>query len=416
MTDRAASDATTSGDRSTATRAAETAALIAAVTGIQALATFAVLALATVAPDASATFGVTPETVGYQVSLIYLSAALGSLAAGTFTQQHGAGTMSIIALLLGAAGLAAMVPGLVPLAIAGSLLIGAGYALTNPSASTLLLRHTPPRHRNLIFSIKQTGVPIGGIAAGLLLPFLANHLGWQGAITCGALLSLVAAALLTRRRSTWDTGRQAGRGGLGPMREGLALVWMHPGLRALSLAAFCFAAMQLCLMTFAVTLLVADLGWTLVQAGAALSLLQLSGGLARLVWGRIADRTGRGDLVLAGIGALTACASLSVSLLSPELGSIIVLGLLSLFAAGAIGWNGVFMAEIARQSPARQVGLTTGAVLFFTFAGVVCGPAGFALLFRSIGSYSLTFTAFASLPLIGSLVLLHSGHYQRTAI
>ncbi|CAN5700443.1 MFS transporter [soil metagenome] len=388
--------------------AGELAALVGAVTGIQALATFAVLALATLGPAAAPAFGVAPHLIGFQVSLIYLAAALGSLAAGTLTQRHGAGSMSLAALGLGAAGLAGLAAGSIVLATLGSLLIGAGYALTNPAASKLLHRHAPARHRNLIFSIKQTGVPIGGIAAGVVLPAAAALLGWQAALALGSLLSLAAAFLLARRRAAWDAGRQPVSAGPVQMRQGVVAVWRHPSLRALSLAAFCFAAAQLCLMTFIVTMLVTDLAWTLVSAGATLSAVQLAGGLGRLGWGRLADWTGRGDFVLVGIGGLTGLAALSMSLLEPGLAPPAVLVLLIVFAVAAIGWNGVFMAEIARQSRVDEIGPTTGAVLFFTFAGVVIGPALFTLLYGVLGSYGQTFAAAAALPIFGSIMLLRT--------
>src|SRR5690625_7449878 len=47
------------------------------------------------------------------------------------------------------------------------------------------------------------------------------------------------------------------------------------------------------------------------------------------------------------------------------------------FGATAIGWNGVYLAEVARLAPAGQAGLMTGGTLFFTYLGVVIGPPFF---------------------------------------
>ena len=76
-------------------------------------------------------------------------------------------------------------------AVLGSFLIGLGYGLTNPAASQVLARLTPPERRNRVFAIKQTGVPIGGALAGALLPGLALSCGWRGTVAgVGAVLLL----------------------------------------------------------------------------------------------------------------------------------------------------------------------------------------------------------------------------------
>ena len=43
----------------------------------------------------------------------------------------------------------------------------------------MLTRFTPPQHRNLMFSVKQAGVPLGGMIGGLALPPLIEAMGWR---------------------------------------------------------------------------------------------------------------------------------------------------------------------------------------------------------------------------------------------
>ena len=53
----------------------------------------------------------------------------------------------------------------------GALIIGLGYGPITPASSAILNEVTPNRIRALIFfSIKQSGVPIGGAIAGILVP------------------------------------------------------------------------------------------------------------------------------------------------------------------------------------------------------------------------------------------------------
>ena len=72
------------------------------------------------------------------------------------------------------------------------------------------------------------------------------------------------------------------------------------------------------------------------------------------------------------------------------------------FGICAIGWNGVFMAEVARLSPAGNVGVVTGAVLTLTFGGVLIGPSSLTAMHESIGSYSSSFGLLTVVALIGA--------------
>jgi hypothetical protein len=64
------------------------------------------------------------------------------------------------------------------------------------------------------------------------------------------------------------------------------------------------------------------------------------------------------------------------------------------------------MAEAARAAGPANVGVATGGVLVFTFAGIVIGPAAFATLYKLAGSYALTYGIFALAPLIGVAALI----------
>jgi MFS family permease len=385
---------------------ARLAPVLATVTSVQAAATLAVLAMATLAPNAAASLGLGAELVGYQVSLTYLAAAATSLVAGVVVRRWGAGTASSAAMCLTFFGGIGIASGNLPTMILATLLIGVGYGLTNPAASHLLFRYTPSSRRNLVFSIKQTGVPIGGVLAGLVLPVVAEQAGWQAAVlTCSAGAAIVLLLLAPFRRS-WDTDRVPGIALRSSVIDALGLVWRSPTLRCLSLTGFCFSAAQLSLIAFIVTFLVKDLGWSLVAAGAVAAAVQFCGALGRIMWGVAADRLGSGLAVLALIGILTSLLATATATLTPETPTWITIAILCFLGASGVGWNGVFLADVARLSLAGDVGSATGGALFFTFAGVVFGPALFSLLFSFVGSYGMTIGILGILPLIGSTLVI----------
>ncbi len=377
--------------------------VVVAATAVQALVTMSAVVPSAIAPALAGSLAVPTELIGYQIAIVYGGAMVTSVVGGATVRRWGACRVSQAALALcGVGGLLAALPSLLSLA-AASVLIGLGYGLTNPASSHLLEARATARNRNLIFSIKQTGVPLGGIAAGLMAPALTVTVGWPWAFAATAAALLCLAALLQPLRPGWDRERDGSvRLGRSPFAD-LALVWRSAVLRPLALASFSFAAVQLCLTSFAVALLVEDLAFGLVAAGIVLGAMQASGFFGRVFWGWVADRVGNGFRVLAGIGAVSAVAALALPLLGPGSPAALVSALLLAFAFTAVGWNGVYLAAVARAAPRDRIGSATGGALVFTFAGVLVGPPLFAMAYGWIGTFRATFTLLAVVAALGML-------------
>ena len=146
-------------------------------TTVQTLVTMNVVIPAAIAPELAAMLGVKPSLIGLQIGITYFGAAALSSMSGTLVRRWGALRTSQLALMLSATGAGLMaVPSLTVLAV-GTILCGFGYALTNPPASHLLARVTSTKDRNFLFSVKQTSVPLGGVAAGVMAPPVALAMG-----------------------------------------------------------------------------------------------------------------------------------------------------------------------------------------------------------------------------------------------
>ncbi|MET4101200.1 MFS family permease [Roseovarius sp. MBR-78] len=376
------------------------------VTMVQAMLSLTVLAAASIAPEITQAYGIGPETIGYQISIIYFAASAGSIVAGVVVRRYGPATTSMIALAIAAVGLIGLASGTLVIAALAAFLIGIGYALTNPSAARILDKHCPPGHRNFVFSLKQTSVPIGGIIGGLALPFIAEAAGWRVAIFAAAGLCLTAFVIVAPFRRRWDGAREQGFRYRGGVFAGVAELGRNRGLRLLAITSFCFSAMQLSLMSYVVSTLVIDLHWTLVAAGAMTAVVQLFGATGRLVWGWLADRTGCPMGLLATIGAITTVAAFSMRLLSADSSQLAVAVILIPFGFASIGWNGIMLADIARHVFPEKVGDATGGVMAVTFVGVVVGPATLALVHGVTESFPLAFSWLALFPLIGAVSAL----------
>jgi len=85
---------------------------------------------------------------------------------------------------------------------------------------------------------------------------------------------------------------------------------------------------------------------------------------------------------------------------------VLAVGLaLAVLGAAAVGWNGVFLAEVARQAPPGKAGLATGGALTFTFLGVVVGPPLFGVLVLALDGYRAAFFLIAIPALLFGLLL-----------
>ena len=373
---------------------------------VQALNTWGMLAIAAIAPMVAEGLGLAAALVGYQLSLIYLVASATSLVAGAVVGRWGPARASQASLLACAAGVSLAAAGGIGGVLAASVLIGFGYGLTNPASSQLLFAHSTAEDRSLVFSIKQTGVPLGGALAGLVTPALALGFGWQAALAAIAPPALALALVMERPRARWDAARRPGARLGAQIREGTRRVLADARLRALCLAALCFAAIQLSLMGFVVTFAVTELGFGAVLAGVLLAVVQGAGATGRLGWGWLADRLRRNAGVLAAIGLLSAAGSIGFALIGPGTPVPVVFALAVLFGVSAVGWNGVFLAEVARLSPPPLIGAITGVVGMVTFAGVVIGPAAFSALHALLGSFSAAYLGLTLIGLAGSALIL----------
>ncbi|HET7160928.1 MAG TPA: MFS transporter, partial [Burkholderiales bacterium] len=143
----------------------------------QMVVTMANSTLPTVAPKIAEFLAVEPALIGYQVSLLFGAAVVGTLFGGGYTRAYGATRTMQISIGLSAAGLSVMLLPSVWAIVAGSLIAGFGQGILNSATAHLLVLYTQPHRRNLLFSIKQSGVPFGGMVVALSAPTVALTFG-----------------------------------------------------------------------------------------------------------------------------------------------------------------------------------------------------------------------------------------------
>jgi len=122
--------------------------------------------------------------------------ALGLLPGGLLTDRFG--ERKVLSLGVGAAGLvmfaasfAANVTLLGGMFLATS--VGAAFAATGGAMT--VTKWFAPNRRGTALGVRQTGVPLGGLAASLLLPAVALLADWRVAARCAAIAAILIAVL-----------------------------------------------------------------------------------------------------------------------------------------------------------------------------------------------------------------------------
>lgn len=380
---------------------------------IQAFAAMAAVTVPVFAPVAVADIGVSLSRLGIFIGVFYLGGMASSLASGDFVLRYGPIRVSQFCLIACGAGLAATASGSISIMVSGAMLIGFGYGAVTPASSHILAKTAPPHLMSLTFSIKQTGVPAGGAMAGALVPTLVLYTGWRGAalIVGGSCLLLALVSELSRADLDYD--RESGR----PMRfkgilEPLKMVLSVSSLREQALASFFFASLQVCLSTYFVSFLAVGLKMPLVQAGLALTVALGAGVIGRIVWGGIADRLVAPRTMLGILGVVMSASAAATQAISLSWSYAAILGVATLFGATAVGWNGVYLAEVARLAPPGKAGTATGGTLFFTFFGGVISPPLFGLVAGADHRYALSYLLF-SIPVFLFAFTMFRGQRSR---
>jgi len=383
---------------------------VAMTLAVQALTSMALTVPAVLAPVAAGDFGHAPTAVGQWVGFSYMVAMFAGLASGALVGRHGPVRVLQAAVLGVALGLAVGAGTHVASLLVCGALLGTAHGLVNPASSAILAVAAPARVRSMIFSIKQTGVPAGGAVAGTLVPVMLLWTSWQYAVLALALAAAAFIAVLVPFRRVYDGGRRPDqRMHLRRFAAPVAEVWADRPILELALVSGVYSAVQMSFVTYLVSYLKLELAYSLVAAGLMFSAAQIAGVLGRVLWGAVADHVFKPRGVLAMLGLTMALCGVAAALFTASWPFLAVLGVCVLYGATAVGWNGVFLAEVARLAPEGRVAIVTGGTQFFTFAGVLMGPPVFGAIAAATGSHSTGFVLLAALPLVASIGLLASG-------
>ena len=380
---------------------------VAAMMVQQAFATMAPMAIPLLGPVVVKIFDINPGYIGGLAALTYGIGMLSAVASGSVIRKYGPLRVGQLSLLLCGVGLWIGATGSIPLILIGVLIIGSGIGPSTPASSHILARFSPPHLAPLIFSIKQTGVPLGGIMAGTLFPYWLHLVDWQGALLIAGSLYLAFAVVIQPLRPALDDERDPTRRfSVSAMAETFRFVLRNPVLRELALAHCVFTGLQVTFATFFVVFLLDGLGFDLVFAGLAFAFGQGAGFAGRILWGWVASRFLPTRLVLGLLGVAMAVSGGALALIAGDWAKGAVIAMSAAYGLTGIGFQGVMLAEVARNAPPGGAGDVTGIAVVFAYGGMVIFPGLIGIIVGLTGSYEAGFILVALITLPVGLMLL----------
>jgi len=273
-------------------------------------------------------------------------------------------------------------------------LVFAGIAVTTVQlgVNVLLARAVPPRRQGLAFGVKQAAVPLASLLAGLALPVIGLTLGWQAAFVLGAVLVPVVMWVVPdahgRRR---EAGDRPASGAPTP-----ALILLLIGVALASAGGNSTPA-------FIVPSAV-DRGLEPSAAGLVLAIGSFVGIIVRGGAGWVADRLGRGSLLL--VVALIGVGAVGFVGLAYAEHPILIVAFTALAFGGGWGWGGLILLALTRTNPDAP-GRAMGIVQIGPMTGAVVGPLVFGTLAEHV-AFAAAWMAMAGLAVLGLVTILIS--------
>ncbi|MGW0288478.1 MFS transporter [Streptomyces tuirus] len=340
----------------------------------------ALYTLTATAPLVTADLGIGGARLGVLPATAFALAALVSPVAGRYADRLSGRV--VLAVLFAGAGLALLGVAAAPSygwLLAAVALSGATQALSNPVTNQLIAAHVSQGQRGGLMGVKQSGVQMSQFGAGLLLPSLALWWGWRGAALAAAVVAAVGLVMV--RSAVPATPPAPGRDpGRRPADLPVA-VWWLTGYALVSGAALQATNVYLPLYGFErLEMPVRAAGLTAAVAGGV-------GLVARIAWGRSADRVRNPYPLLSALAAVSALAVGGLLMAETMHAPALLWAGAALFGASGIAANVVIMLALVRTTPLRVVGSASGVLAVGLYLGFALGPVCFGLLADAAGSY-----------------------------
>lgn len=323
-------------------------------------------------------FDVNLATLGLLTTSFNVGTAVMSRAAGRAVDRFGARNLTLM-MLLGTAAASAMIwrATAVWWLLLASLMAGCAYAIANPATNISIATLFSRKRKAVALGIKQAGVSVGSLLAGVLLPTLAFSLGWRGAVGTVA----VAAVLIAISIWIWlpETKRSPMPEVAEPHQRSMVVLATYAFFTACGTSSF---------LAYLAVYLRDEAGFSITAAGLAYG---LAGGIAiagRVFWGWgfdsvLSSRSWLGLLLIAVVGMVVSILILLAAAI-PVLAWVAVL----LLGTCVLSWSALFAVAVSSLAGEARPATATGLAYVGFYAGLAVSPPLFGAIVDETGGFT----------------------------
>lgn len=359
-------------------------------------------------------FGISLAQVGVLLGAFDFGALLLFLPLGLLADRCGEPLVLTVGALFTAA-MAAVVAGAHGFGMLALLLAlaGLGYGSGQTAGTKAVAAAFGPHRRGVAMGIRQSGLPLGGMIAAVLIPALAATLGWRAAVlgaaaVCGVTGLLCALGLRDIANGTGDAGvwhiappplRRR------PLGTRVSAILADAGIRRTTIAAMLLVIGQFCYQGYLALYMVDRFGWPKHLAAALLLAVHGGGVGGRLGWGMVSDRLlgGRRTPALAWCAALCAVFPLALIALPRPVPAAAAAAVAAAGGVLLLGWNGLYSTLIMEEAGAHEAGAAMGISMTMLYAATFVTPPAFGWMIERT-SYAAAWTALAAVLAAGYAV------------
>ena len=311
------------------------------------------------APD----LDIDPSQLAYLITSAFGVAAVLSLWAGAVVDRIGSRrALQLLFLTIAVAfSFTLIVPNFAGL-VAAVAICGIAQALANPVTNLLIAQRVAAKKRAKLVGLKQSGVQLAALFAGLVLPAVALTWGWRSAF--GILVPLALLFAFTAYHVTPKTHEQ--------QKQGLKLSRPNALLLYLMSIQFCLALALSAFVTFLPTFATQQ-GMAPAMAGALIALFGGAGMLSRIVLTPLTAKLKEESWMLLSLNAASALAIVVTMQAAPGSHWPLWLGAIGV-GLTAVATNAIAMSMLIKDAAFGVVTSASAYVSVAFFGGFALGP------------------------------------------
>ncbi|HST25750.1 MAG TPA: MFS transporter [Gaiellaceae bacterium] len=354
-----------------ATRSPRT--VLASAAAAQVAVSFINFGLPSIGPDLRRHFGLSLPELGAVLTATLLGSGVVLIGAGVAVDRWGARRATLVGTAVAAAGLAAASAAESKAVLFVSLVAsGMGSSVIPIAGAGALFRVYPAAQRGWALGVRQMAVPLGGTIAAGAMPGLVELGGVELAFAVAAGAVAVTGTIFALIPEE----------GSGPMRAKVERAFRSivtaPGMLRLFVVSALYIVVLQAILSYTVPAARAA-GLSAFWAGFTYFAFNVTAMVARLVWGRVADRQGGSRRVrtLVETGVVGAVGGLLFTL-ALHGGAALVIPAAILFGFGALGWNALVYVVAGERTPPELAGrsVATAATVVFLISAACTPPLG----------------------------------------